>query len=214
MFRLSIAAALAGLAATAANAQTFQGTFSLDDQVELFSFTSDGSTPITLESYGYAGGTAGTTAIPAGGFAPSFILFDPVLGQIGSDQGGHCGITAADPVTGNCDDPYISQVFGAGAYDLALVVWDNSALGNSPADGFKQDGNPGFTCSENGVTGDFCDVTDALLRSRTGDWALTITGATNVANVTTPEPSTLPLALAGVAVVILFRARRERPARL
>jgi hypothetical protein len=209
---ISVIIAISSVSATAGPV-LFQGTFSQDDQVELFSFTSDGSTPITIESYGYAGGLVNGNSIAAGGFAPNIVIFDSTGAQAATDQGGHTGNTSADPVTGNYDDPYISQVFAAGVYDLALIVWDNVSFDGTLADGFKQDGNPGFTCAENGVSGNFCDVTDPLLRSRTGDYDLSFAGVTAVTDITAgsgpviPEPSTVVLIAGGLCLIALFRAR-------
>jgi hypothetical protein len=188
-----------------------QGLFNEDDQVELFSFTSDGSTPITIESYGYAGGIVDLTTIAEGGFAPDATIFDGTGNQYATDTGGHCPPTGVDSITGNCDDPYLQQIFTAGTYTLALTVYDNLSVDGTLADGFKQAGNPGFTCEEDGSTGEFCDVTDALFRERTGNWAIAFTGATAVSDTTssTPEPATLPLMLCGaLAGAILYRRRK------
>jgi hypothetical protein len=145
---------------TAANAATFlfQGTFSTDDQVEMFHFTLLADTTVTLQSYGYAGGVVNSTTIAAGGLAPYAVVFALVGSdyiESTADNGGHCPVTQQDPVTGNCDDPYIQTVLAAGDYYLALSVWDNVALTGSLADGFKQTGNPGFTCAEGGQSGQF-----------------------------------------------------------
>jgi hypothetical protein len=198
------------LACMAAEPTLFQGTFGQDDQVELFSFTSDGSTDITIQSYGYAGGTVNSTDIAEGGFAPDATIFDGSGNEQITDTGSHCPPTGVDSVTGNCDDPYIDQVLTAGTYTLALTVYDNVSYDGTLADGFKQDGNPGFTCAEDGLTGEFCDVTSAY-QERTGNWAISIGGASAVSDITsaTPEPATLPLMLGGaLAVITLYRRRR------
>ena len=218
-FKFAVVTVLMCASAAMANASIiFQGTFGFDNQVELFSFTSDGVSPVTLQSFGYAGETAGTTKVPAGGFAPNFIVFDSTGGQVATDQGGHCGTTNPDPTTGNCDDPYISHIFGSGGYNLALLVWDNVSYDGTLADGFKQDGNPGFTCSNNGVDGNFCDVTDPLFSSRTGNYALTIDGATATSDLSNPtsapEPATLFLLFTGVLGVALFQARSRLMSKL
>ena len=49
--------ALAGVAAAVPTDFSFTGTFGMDDDVQLFAFTADGVSNITLRSYGYAGGT-------------------------------------------------------------------------------------------------------------------------------------------------------------
>jgi hypothetical protein len=219
-FKFAVLTVLMCVSAAMANASViFQGTFSSDNQVELFSFTSDGVNPVTLQSLGYAGGTAGTTTVSAGGFAPNFIVFDSTGGQVATDQGGHCGTTNPDPTTGNCNDPFISQIFGSGNYSLALLVWDNVSFDGMLADGFKQDGNPGFTCSENGVSGNFCDVTYPLYESRTGNYALTIDGASAASDLSNPtgsapEPATLFLFFTGALGVALFQARSRLMSKL
>jgi hypothetical protein len=207
------------LSAAASPASTlFQGTFATDDQVELFAFTLSSSSLVTIQSYGYAGGTINSTVIPPGGFAPDATIFALVASdyvESTSSNGGNCGMTGTDPVTGNCDDPFIQTTLPAGSYYLALSVWDNVPLTGTLADGYTQTGNPGFTCAEGGSAnpnGTFCDVTDALFRSRTGNWALSFTGTTSVQNVTVPEPPTWrPLlwgALTGALFLLLKSARR------
>jgi len=198
------------VAAGTASPILLQGTFPADDGVALFQFTLSTPGIVTVQSYGYAGGVANATTIPAGGFAPDVTIFS----QLGSDfvesisdNGGHCGITQTDPVTGNCDDPYIQTTFAAGTYYLALSVYDNLPVDGFLADGFKQVGNPGFTCAEGGLSGQFCDVTDALFRPRTGNWTFTIDGATTITSVTTPEPSMEWLIPAAGLLGILWRRK-------
>jgi MYXO-CTERM domain-containing protein len=185
----------------------FQGTFATDDQVALFNFAvNNPNTAVTIQSYGYAGGTVDSTPIAAGGFAPNAIIFDSTGTEIGSDNGGHCGVTGQDASTGNCDDPYYQNFFDPGVYTLALVVWDNTSLDGNLFDGFTQDGNPGFTCVEAGVTGNFCDVTTATGVSRTGDYAVAITGADSAQ--VAPEPASFALGFSALLAAALMRRRR------
>ncbi len=172
----------------------YQGTFAEDDDVFLIPFTITATDLVTIESYGYAGGTVPTplTVIPEGGFAPEIFLFDSTgTMEIGSSSDGVVGatcLTAFDSVTGNCDDPYFQDSLNAGSYIVALVVYDNALVDSDLSDGFTQtqDSNPGFTCQESGGTGPFCDVTTALGTARNGNYALTIS-ANDL--VSTPEPS-------------------------
>jgi hypothetical protein len=198
------------LACLADSPTLLQGTFSQDDQVELFSFTSDGSTPITIESYGYAGGTVNSVTIPEGGFAPDEFVFDDTGSELLSLDP-QCPPGNLDSVTLNCEDPYLQQTLGAGTYTLALTVYDNPSSDGTLADGFKQDNNPGFTCAADGLPGNFCDDTDPLFGQRTGNWAISIDGASAVSDITsaTPEPATLPLMLSGLLVAAIFYRRRR-----
>lgn len=191
-----------------ASSSVVRGTFTQDDNVALFSFSISAGDLVTLQSYGYAGGVApGDVVIPGGGFAPNLVLFDNTGMFIASDNGGHCAITGADAVTGNCDDPYLQESLAAGAYTLALVEWDNTAI-DTLSDGFKQDGNPGFTCAEFGTDGNFCDVTTAVGTRRSGDYALTISAADLVA-AATPEPASFALFCSASLIALLRRGTRK-----
>jgi hypothetical protein len=183
----------------------FQGTFTADDEVALLGFTINGNQPVTIQSYGYAGGTIPTPPLPTtilpGGFAPNAVLFDGTGAEVLSDNGGHCGVTGVDPVTRNCDDPFVRQVLSPGHYTLALTVWDNVPIDGLLAEGFERDGQPGFTCAEFGQSGNFCDVTTALGSVRTGRYAIAVSGQ----SVSLPEPATLPLAFSGCLLGVFFR---------
>jgi hypothetical protein len=146
VFLLSMAAA-PGFATT-----LFQGTFSADNQVELFNITANISEVITFQTYSYAGGTVNSTPISAGGFAPVGFLFDN-LGNVQTLFSGTCAQVGTDPTTGNCDDLYFQDTLGSGSYVLALAVDDNSPVDAFSADGYVDDNNPGFTCQEAGGSG-------------------------------------------------------------
>jgi hypothetical protein len=204
--RLTILFALFGAPAFA-GALVLQGAFTSDGDVALFSINVASTSVVTFQSWGYAGGTVATlpapTVIPSGGFSPNLVLFDGAGTQIASDNGGHCGITNVDPVTGTCNDPLLQGTLSAGSYTLALAEWDNVPATGLLADGFTQQGNSGFTCAAFGQSGNFCDVTTALGTVRTGNYAVSLDGAT----VNTPEPSGL---LLGIGSLLLLRLRRSR----
>jgi hypothetical protein len=194
---------LFGLAAPGfADVMTFSGIFGADDQFALFNIVAGAPETVTIQTYGYAGGTAGGNTYAPGGFAPTGFLFDN-LGGVLTLTAGTCGQVGKDPVTGNCDDLYFQDTLGPGTYTLALAVYDNNPADTDVADGFKQDGNPGFTCAEAGVSGSFCDLTTAFYTSRTGAYALSIT--TPVAAV--PEPASGILLLTCGAIIALWRRR-------
>jgi hypothetical protein len=179
----------------------FQGTFAADDQVALFNITANTSEAITIQTVSYAGGTVNSAIVPAGGFAPTAFLFDN-LGDVLILTSGLCSQVGTDPTTGNCDDLYFQDTLGPGTFTLALAAFDNTPVGTAVSDGFVQDGNPGFTCQEAGTSGSFCDLTTALGTSRTGNYAIAITGADSA---TTPEPGSIFLLFAGGALIAVRR---------
>jgi hypothetical protein len=202
----SFAAAFAGPVPT-----LFQGTFAADNQIEVFQLTLASAGVPTIESFGYAGGTVNATVIPAGGFWPEITLFDSLGMEFNSIAGGACGSTPAlaDPVTGNCSDPYFNGPLAAGTYTAVLSVSTNDSVDGILADGFIQSGNPGFTCQFN-PGGQFCDLSDALNRSRTGNWALAFAGFDSVVDTSVvPEPSTWWLLLSGALLMALPSRRKS-----
>src|SRR5271167_5225019 len=72
---------------------SFTGTFTQDDQLELFQFTAP-SASVTLRTWSYAGGTnAAGNVIAAGGFDTVLSLFDATG-----------GLMASSPLIANNDD--------------------------------------------------------------------------------------------------------------
>ena len=120
MFKnLQLFAAAALLIPALAQALVFTGNFTRDDDIRLFSFTTNATAPVTIETFGYAGGvdTVGHF-IPAGGFDPVFGLFNATTGAliaVGDD-----GATRIDPVTGAAFDSLLSLSLAAGSYFVAL----------------------------------------------------------------------------------------------
>ncbi len=205
---LSLAAAVASPVST-----LFQGAFATDNQIEVFQLTLASPAVTTIESFGYGGGTVNATVIPPGGFWPEVTVFEAPLGdEIGSNAGAACGTTPAlaDPVTGNCDDPYINGPMAAGTYFVVLSVSGNDSTDGFLSDGFTQSGNPGFSCAFN-PGGQFCDQSFATMPSRTGNWALAFTGFDSVVDTTAtvPEPSTCWLILSGALLMTLRSLRKS-----
>lgn len=199
-------------APVAAGTVLYQGIFSQDNQVQEFSFTVASPTTVTLETYGYAGGTVNSTTIPAGGFDPTIAVFLPPTNDVvlSSPCGGAAGF---DPVYNTCEDAYLQQTVDSGTYIVALMVNDNTPTGG-PADPFANDGNPGFSCVDaGGLPGTFCDVGSGLGESRTGNWALAITGADSTEELPSggqvPEPGAVSLMGIGMALVAFLMRRRE-----
>lgn len=199
-----VAVLLAAVSTPAFSSVLLQGTFSQDDDVADLPFTISAGDVVTIQSYGYAGGvTPGAITIPEGGFAPVAFLFDGSGSEIATLTSS-CPPASFDSITGNCDDIYYNSFLSAGSYTLALAVDDNAPNDGFLADGFKQDGNPGFTCMETGGSGPFCDVSTALGTARNGDYAVYIAAPDLVA----PEPSTLLLMGGGVVLLALRRRKR------
>jgi hypothetical protein len=159
------------------------------------------SEAITIETDSYAGGTLDSIPVSAGGFAPTAFLFDNA-GSVLTLVNGGAGQVGTDPTTGNHDDLFFQDTLGPGTFTLALAVLDNTPAGFLVTDGFVQDGNPGFTCQEAGTSGSFCDVSTVFGTTRTGNFAIAVTGADSV---TTPEPGSILLLLAGGAFIALRR---------
>ena len=123
------------------------GSFTRDDDVQFFPLHLNAASRVTLVSYSYAGGTnAAGQAIPRGGFDPVLALFDlagTLLAQ--NDDGG--ADVPADAITGATFDSFLALNLAAGDYTIALLQFDNEALGPNLASGFTRPGEAAFTAS-------------------------------------------------------------------
>lgn len=206
--------AVLGASTALADNFSFQGTFTSDDQVQLFTFTVGSTSTVTLQTWSYAGGVdaAGVT-IPRGGFDPILALFNSSGAEINqNDDGG--GNVPADPFTGEHYDTYLQSTLTPGVYTVSVMEYDNFANGPNLSDGFERAGQGNFTgalgdCSQ----GYFCDVSGVSpYNNRDGNWEFDILGVNSASTSTTPEPASLALlALAGGAFAIArkkFRTTR------
>src|SRR5262245_26014300 len=125
-------AALAMLAAAAPAAATdfsFTGTFSQDDNVQLFNFVVGATSNVTLRTLSYRGGVnaAGQT-VAGGGFDPILALFNGSGGLIAQNDDGTCA-QVGQGNTGTCYDTFFQATLGAGTYAVSVMQFNNFALG-------------------------------------------------------------------------------------
>lgn len=178
--------ALLGASAGAANF-SFTGSFTRDDDVQLFRFAvaAPSLSTVTLLTLSYAGGTnAAGSPVPAGGFDPVISLFDAAGALIGeADDGG----ATSDPVTGLALDAVLQIDLTAGDYVAALTQSPNFA-GPSLADGFEFAGSGNFA-------GGFI-----FGNPRDGHWALDILSVASASvGAAVPEPPVALLLAVGLA---------------
>jgi PEP-CTERM motif len=195
MNRLALVLFLLAPLSLRASTTLFTGTLTNDDQTAAIVFTVITQEIVTIQSFGYSGGTVNSTVIPAGGFAPSVFVFD------------NLGDFYTEDSTDN--DPLIQGSFAAGTYEAVIAVSGNRPNDNFLADGFTEDGAGSFTCALFGKSGSFCDDGSATGDQRTGDWAFAVTGADSVEAFPTPEPASYGLMGIGAATALFLRRRRQ-----
>lgn len=181
---------------------SFQGTFSTDDQVQLFDFTLASAATVTFRSFGYAGGTNAMNAvIQPGGFDSYFTWFAAGGAQIGFNDDGGCGNVGE--YNGACADAFFQPFLMAGTYTLALTESGNDPNGDL-SDGFSAQGNGDFTA--NGPCTAFCD---SFGNTDSGNWAVDISSVDSaVIPGSTPEPITMLLTGCGLVLIGLAKRRR------
>jgi hypothetical protein len=199
---------LQGLATASTISST--GKFQSDDQMFQLNFTLSSMSTLTVESFGYGGGTNGAgMVIPQGGFATDVAVFSATGSQnllaqdsLGGTAPSACGPRHINSNTGFCLDGFLSiPNLAAGTYILTLTEQGNPANGNTFADGFAQTGGGNFT------GGPFLDPLDGS--QLTGNWAVDVS-ATGLVVSTTPEPATVLLSLLSVPGLALVARRRRR----
>lgn len=184
--------------ATAASAGiVHSGSFSKDDDVQLFYVTLQTDDTLTVRSAGFGGDSA--LSIPDGGFDTILSLFDATSGQLllAYDNDGGCSNVSPDSATGFCWDAYLSIPLFSGQYIVALTQYDNLPFGPTLSDGFLRSGEGNFTPALSGFPG--TSFLDIFGNQRTANWTVIFDGATDVSTV--PEPGTFGLALLALAAL-------------
>lgn len=147
------ATAFLGLVASLpGHASTINGSFSADDSVLQYTFSTTTAQIFTFETTSYA----------SGGFVPVLTLFSSTGMPLDNAGSGFGDASLSDPLS-------------PGAYTLTLTEFPNVAIG-SLADGFLFAGDPTITGDTCGVAGGkFYDTVSCT--ERTGNYSLTSTVA-------------------------------------
>lgn len=206
---------------------SFTGSFSADNDLQVFAVTMSSSGVLNIRTWGYGGGVNGAgNTITEGGFAPAIAVFQDGTTQVAVDNLGGtvptCNGRNIDSVTGFCLDAIVYDgsvpdlTLPAGTHLVVLSQQGNTALGDF-ADGFFYDalhGNdPSFTGTNNGVPGArFLDPGFGFLTppdgQRTSNWALDISGDTVTTADNVPEPAAISMFLIGLASAAVLRRRK------
>ncbi len=190
---------------------SYTGTFNLDNQVQIETFTLSAASDVTLRTWSFLGGTnyAGQV-IPAGGFDTLLTLFGPGGGYLDFNDDINYN-------NGNWDALLSEHALAPGTYTVALTQYDNYAnayleylstgsTSGTLADGFSEAANPNFTLSfpntPAGASGYFWDASGI---QRTGNWALDI-----VSSAAVPEPPSVLLCAIGAVARLGWMRKRPR----
>ena len=188
---------------------SFTGSFSFDDDVQVFGFHVGAPSTVTLRSYSYAGGTmADGTGIAAGGFDPILALFDGSGNLINQNDDGYS--VPADPETGLPYDTLLTLDLGVGDYFASVMQFDNFAPSRLSLP-FLHDGEHDFTAAEGCSNAMFCDAGG---NNRSSAWAFDILNVDSAITVdpqpsAVPLPAGLPLVVSALGGMALLRRRRK-----
>ncbi|MEA5463142.1 DVUA0089 family protein [Leptothoe sp. PORK10 BA2] len=169
---------------------SLRGSFVQDSGVQLFDFSVDKESTVTLRTYSYGGGTqADGTPIAAGGFDPVLNLFDATGNRLFANDDDKSGTVLKDPATNQAYDSFLKVILAAGNYTVSLTQYGNFTNSTNLADGFGQTGNFTGNFSRCAADSAFCDFTG---NSRTNRWAFDVLGVQPVIEPPTLEPPTEP----------------------
>jgi len=217
MKRYFLLMALAGSAF--ASTISYTGTLSSPEDVFETSATLNSAGTLTLQTWGFGGGTnAAGTSIPAGGF-------DPFVGVL--DAGGNliqgtsdsltnypsfmgcppAGTVTIGSVPDNCGDIKMSLALGAGTYSILLTDADYfpTAITGTPY-GNLGEGFTDFTGGAFPLT-TCADLSDC--NNDTANWALDVTTTTTSGIAAIPEPGSLSVCALVFAVLTSAALRNK-----
>ncbi|MGO9094570.1 MAG: DVUA0089 family protein [Bryobacteraceae bacterium] len=203
---------------------SYSGTFSNDADVQFFYFYLSTEGTVTAETWSFGGGTDATgQTIPYGGFFPYLAIFNSNGDLTAYQSGGNdfdCeeyGCNYDPSINTYYYDAYIqTNPLPAGWYLMSLTEYNNVPLGPTLSDGFSQT-DPYFTqnfqvwpnsCNPPYSYCEYPQNAPFLLyesgEKRTGNWEVDIIGPDQAGEL--PEPASLSLAVAGLALFFLPRA--------
>lgn len=184
---------------------SFRGTFSADDEVQMFDFNIETTSDVTLKTLSYAGGIqADGTDISAGGFDPILALFDGSGDFIDGNDDGIFPDVGIDPFTGEEFDTFLQTTLDPGNYTVAISQFDNffnGGFGDNVSLGFFEEGNPNFTALFGCSNGQFCDVAGD---NRTNEWAFDVLNVDSAVAVETPITEDIPEPSTVLALILAF----------
>lgn len=213
MKALATVSALLAVTTLGAGTVSETGAFSTPEDTFLITLNLATGGNVTLQTYGFGGGTnAAGAVIPSGGFDPFVGLFSgtgPTALFLNGDSDVLSNFTPGCPpagtmtvgsVAGQCGDVNLPFTgLSAGTYTVLLTDGANVPNAVFETSGVLGDG---FTDFSGGVFQTCADLNDC--NSDTGKWVLDIT-APNGSIAATPEPRVI--GVAGIAFALILLAR-------
>jgi hypothetical protein len=182
----------------------FSGTFEQDNDVLLFSFTTDADTTATVFSSSWVDG----------GFDPILTLWDSAGNLLQQqDDGLNIGSTLSNGVSYDHGlwDTYFNQFLTAGSYLVSITQYNNFATGTNLSAGFAFDGvgNESFTSEFGCSQGSFCgatgqaDMTGDPNFNRTNAWEFHVLNVAQAEIVDPPPSTSVPEPMSLLSLLVL-----------